>query len=916
MFARNCVIGVLLASMGIASVAAAESAPVLLEQAVFAEEMEGDLDAAIKTYRKVLKDGEATRPVLAQAHYRLATCLLKAGRSADAVKELRTLAERYPDQAEVVAEARALLDALTTPDPAGLMPPETLLYAELGSSGLHAAAAFNMVRSAAMAASGAGGPFQQEMGRGADFLAPLLNPALIDELGKVRRLAVGVYDLDLTGTNSLVAVLYPGESTMVRELTVSTLATAGSPGEPIEGMQTLVLNGSAGGAVAYDDNAVIFALPADRLAWCVRQYRGVSQEPSLVSANPGFARLPRADRQRDALAVWIDSSRLLPLLASTGQGPEAARFEMIRAMLDLDHVGEVVARMAVDERAPFVEAAAYLQPEYKSQIYDLVRTPSLDTADFGAVPADAFLVIGAAPQPAQGAQAMAVAGLLANLGDAVAAQQLYGTVEQIALFVVPPDGPVNLGPGFPGNVFSDCIGLAIASRDPAATKDALDRFLGAAEAEGPVLPAGVRRCRIGAGDQTIPCYTSQQGNFTALALSPRVVLATLAAAKGEGSALAAGPLREHLDRLPRDTSKLVLLNVGGAMRAWAPVLAQASGFQEMAAVLTELADAYEGAAVHLRTAETERQMSFRIGVDGLPDPTTVVPLFMRLYATGMAAARTTGRRPGSAIGPVPDPEPVRVRYGGAPIVVDGNLDEWGGIAPLPLPQLGPNVAGPFLLCWREEGIYGALRATDEDIRPNHEEPWTADGLQLFVETDCARSPEPTSNSMTLTFWPDPEAGPGGARISVYWPATERSADGTGKDDETGILCAWSQTPEGYVLEYFMPAAALTPARMESGTRLGLNLLLRDGSITPTLQLRELGIEDGHLRPNTWGVVELARGQRLAPAPRPQPRRAPAPRRPSALPQNEPGQEPGTDAALLGPSSRGVTELAQIGRTGE
>ncbi len=855
MFARHCVIGVLLASMGIASVAAAESAPVLFEQAVFSEEMEGDLDAAIKTYRRVLEDGEATRPVLAQAHYRLASCLLKAGRSADAVKELRTLAERYPDQAEVVAEAQGLLDALTTPDPAGLMPPETLLYAELGSSGLHAAAAFNMVRSTLMATSGAGGALEQRVGGGAEFLAPLLNPALIDEFGKVRRLAVGVYDLDLTGTNSLVAVLYPGEGAMVRELVVSTLATTGSPGEPVEGMQTIVLGDSAGGAVAYDDNAIIFALPADRLAWCVRQYRGVSQEPSLASASPGFARLPRADRQRDALAVWIDGSRLMPLLASTGQGPEAARFEMIRAMLDLDHVGEVVARIAVDERAPFVEAAAYLQPEHRSELYDLVRTPSLKVANFAAIPAGAFMVTCVALDPVAPAQAATVTGLLARFGDLAAAQELYDTMEQIALFVLPPEAPVDFGPGFPSNVVSECAGLVIASRNPARTWDSLQRFL--QTTDGPNPAAGVFRRGIRVGEQTIDCYVGHEGAFSALGLSPRVVQAALAAAKGEGSALAAGPLREHLDRLPRDTSKLVLLNVGGAMRAWAPVLAQASGFQEMAAVLTELADAYEGAAVHLRTAETERQMSFRIGVDGFPDPMTVAPLFMRLYSTGMAAARMAGSRPAPLERPIPEPAPVHVLHSDAPIAIDGNLDEWAGIAPLPLPQLGPNVAGPFLLCWREEGIYGALRAADRDIRPNHDEPWTGDGLQLFVETDCARSPEPTSNSMTLTFWPDPEAGPGGARISVYWPATERSADGTGKDDETGISCAWSRTPQGYVLEYFIPAAALAPARMESGTRLGLNLLLRDGSITPTLQLRETGIEDSYLRPNTWGVIELA-----------------------------------------------------------
>lgn len=72
---------------------AAESASVLLQQGIFAEETEGNLDAAIKIYEQIGAELAANRPVVAQAQYRLGVCYQKKGNKDQAIKVLNELVQ-------------------------------------------------------------------------------------------------------------------------------------------------------------------------------------------------------------------------------------------------------------------------------------------------------------------------------------------------------------------------------------------------------------------------------------------------------------------------------------------------------------------------------------------------------------------------------------------------------------------------------------------------------------------------------------------------------------------------------------------------------------------------------------------------------------------------------------------------------
>ena len=52
-------------------------AAALLEKAIYTEQTVGDVDAAMALYRQVIEQAKANRPYVAQAHYRLAMCLLQ-----------------------------------------------------------------------------------------------------------------------------------------------------------------------------------------------------------------------------------------------------------------------------------------------------------------------------------------------------------------------------------------------------------------------------------------------------------------------------------------------------------------------------------------------------------------------------------------------------------------------------------------------------------------------------------------------------------------------------------------------------------------------------------------------------------------------------------------------------------------------
>lgn len=104
----------------------AESPAVLLQKGIQAEESAGNLDEAIKIYRQIIEEAKANREYVAQAHLRLGMCLMKAKRDKEAAEVFEKLIADFPEQKELIAQARKHLPAPTFPDIVGCRLRETI----------------------------------------------------------------------------------------------------------------------------------------------------------------------------------------------------------------------------------------------------------------------------------------------------------------------------------------------------------------------------------------------------------------------------------------------------------------------------------------------------------------------------------------------------------------------------------------------------------------------------------------------------------------------------------------------------------------------------------------------------------------------------------------------------------------------
>ena len=132
---RNNLLVVLAVILVMGSLASGKSASVMLQEGLYAEEMKGDLDAAMEIYQKIIADSNAERSSIAEAMFRLGMCHMKMRDEQQARVVFEKLVTQYPDQTGVVEKAQPILDEISNPDPASIMPANTIIYIEAGSPG-------------------------------------------------------------------------------------------------------------------------------------------------------------------------------------------------------------------------------------------------------------------------------------------------------------------------------------------------------------------------------------------------------------------------------------------------------------------------------------------------------------------------------------------------------------------------------------------------------------------------------------------------------------------------------------------------------------------------------------------------------------------------------------------------------------
>ncbi len=810
-------ISLLLAAAAFVSLPArAASTSELLQQGLYAEEVDGNINAAIKIYGQVVASGSASGSQAAQALYRQGMCYLKIKDEASARAALEKLVADYPGQTDLVEKARPVLDDLADFDPAALMPPGTLLYVEFGSPGKQIETILTMLKGTPfenpLAALGKsqGNSGQKSPG---DLMAALLNPSMMAEFKKIRGCAVGV--IALTKNNpQFVAVLYPGRSDALRGIILAGLGMAGSPGEPIEGMQTVTFRGADAGA-AYDDTVIILAQPASQLQWSVRQYKHLGSEPTLASSNKSFQKISRSQRQKNAQTIWANAgeyyAQILKILPPGNMPPQILK---ANALFDFTNIDDLILTESIESNRLGLQAGLQFKEGHGCLAYELIRTPNLSKAALQAVPAAAIAVASFSLNPADAIQTEKVRSQIQNLTGLDVGREIFANIEQIAVFAMPPQSGEAL-PKSPQALLGR-LGLAVTSHNPAQTRQLLTTMLDTMS--GGQKDATPGHFRIGAnGGQSLDIFMEQANGITLISLNHQIIADATAALKQHASICDAGSLRDAVNRLTPTTSKLLFVNAGGALRLVGPQVDVKSLTDDQVRQLNdsfaELAHAADSTTLQILTDEEPDSFALNSDIVGIPPLNEILgPITqisgLRKQARTVAEARELRQQSAATLSPASRPP-----------AINGKMDDvWNSTRPFKLENVliespsGNHATAEYRGLWDANNLY--LLVDVIDSTPHHNQgldPWLTDSVEVYLDATGAKPPEYGDTDYQYMF---------------VWDKTAPELHERKHERTNDVRYAMVTTDKGYRLAVAFPWSTLG-AKAAPGSRIGLDIHVND-----------------------------------------------------------------------------------------
>jgi hypothetical protein len=814
------------------TVALAKSSGVLLQEGLYAEEVEGNLDAAIKVYQQIITDPAASKSHVAQALYRQGMCYMKKRDEQQAKVVFQKLVQQYADQTSLVEKATPLLADMMNHDPASLMPPNTLVYVELGSPGRQIETILNMLKGTPfenpLAAIGAGRGSGPSIGPGgkspAEIMGALFNPSMMAEFKKIKGMAIGVTAIKHNNP-PMVAVLYPGKSDVLRGLLLAGLSFVGKPGEPIEGMQTLTIENAAG--IAHDDEVIIIAQPMEQLNWCVKQYKGITSEPTLASQNKVFAKISKEKRQANALTVWVDCARTYSSVsAMLEQWGQAEQLHMVDGFADLKNIEDITITLAIEQMGIAIDAGINFKENHNCLPYKMIQTPNLSKNGFIGIPSEAVAVASFALGESESGSTDTAQKALEKLTSLSIGREIFANIEQVNIFAVPGQGTVSEG-GTIGQIASN-FGLALTSRNPQHTRQLITQILEIADKVAIVAGAKQLVDQTDAvegryvfplgPDQQISLYVGQRGKATVLAFSPEVLNASLSAVESKKSALTAGVLQEPLKQTSANTSKLLLVNVGGAIRIANSIInlgprdAEGGSHQQLA----QLAQSCDKTTIQICTEEKLNSFNVHTGISGLPPVNEVFgPITQLTQVLHKAKAKAWEQKRKKA-------SPADIKKASKPPVIDGTEeDTWSDARMYKLENViyspissDEDLSAYYKAMWDENNLYVLVDVTDDELT-NGSDPdqWYMDDcVEVYIDADDSKSNQYDNDD---------------AQYHFDWDKTNPTI---GRHNEHGRLenieFAMVTTDKGYRTEIKFPWSTLG-TKPSAGASIGLDVHVND-----------------------------------------------------------------------------------------
>lgn len=407
----------ILASVNVAVPAAAELADSpaqrAFERAYFLESYEGDLESAAEVYATVADSRRVPEDLRAAARTRQQSC----------EEDIRSR------------------------DLASLMPPDTVVYAELHGPGEHLENLAEML--------GLTGDPLQALSRDVNrmpipdtpgLVLPeriFLSPALIEQAKRFRGLAVAFTGIEpspagcpVLGGAQAVMVLHPGEALEVRGM-IETAAQFVQPVDPIGGFGTIRID--PGILVTFTHRLVVAGTNRDLIAGVVER----------LSTDRGDSLAERADmrelagqRDHSLLFAYVDAKGAVQTLYKAAQHDPDMMQEMgvPLALLDAPHMQSLALSLGSSREGLFGEFHMLLDEGHSNFVYNLIRTPPMTGKSLRGVPAGSAVVLAVGINPATGQHQQIVDMKADNLQYVTGldlGRELFANVEEVSMFLLP-----------------------------------------------------------------------------------------------------------------------------------------------------------------------------------------------------------------------------------------------------------------------------------------------------------------------------------------------------------------------------------------------------------------------------------------------------------------------------------------------
>ncbi len=796
----------------------AQTSGELLQQGLYAEEIEGNLPEAIVHYEKIMSNDSAPAKHKAQALYHQGVCYIRLDDEARAQAALNRLIHDYADQAAVVEKAKPLLDKISIFDPAALMPADTLAYVELGSPAKSLELLKKRIESDSL---GDVAKIDIEDGLWPDnvnelpkevIMAILAAPGIVAELGKMETLALGVCDIGPENeTPSFIAVVDPGESDVLRGTLIAAMGLTGRPTGEVEGLPVMQIPDGPG--VAFDNKIILIAYPAERLEWSIKQYKGKSSDPSLASESASFKRIDKQARRKNLVTLWGDVDGLYKTVQTMVPNlPPEAR--LIASIANLASIDDLVMTAAIKDDGAGITATLNLNDGMQNLLYEMIKTPTLDRAGLAAVPSSAIALASMAPADANAAQVQQLRMLVQNALGVEIPSAFFENMKQIDLFLLP--GYSTMPEGMPFRP-----GLAIACKDTGPVLETLDMLL----AKSP---------------EPLPLLIRDTGSFILIGLEQSVVDDASNALANHASVNDGGVLKQAISDHVGRTEKLILWNAGGIMEIIVDQAIKEGDLDvEEAAqareVLDQLAELMEATSFAVYTDEQPQALSLSFELKGIPPLTELMTTLQSLQTVmdeiserqqeellEQRAAEMVRRQEQLA-----KLVPAKVAQAKIAPVIDGRADAaWNtGLANpvskkvavssdvIDAPVQGGVVAAEFKMLWDEDNLYYLLDVTDNTPNHNPEQEWYQnDSVALYIDAKDSKQDGLGATDYQFVF---------------LWDGSNPTLTECEHDKMDGVEYAFKKTGKGYCIEAAFPWSTLGTPAPHVGTVIGMDVLVND-----------------------------------------------------------------------------------------